>query len=36
VGGWVEEHLHRSREREDVIGCFQKGGKPKKGITFET
>ena len=23
VGGWVEEHPHRSRGREDVIGCFQ-------------
>jgi hypothetical protein len=22
VGGWVEEHPHRSRGREDVIGCF--------------
>jgi hypothetical protein len=30
VGGWVEEHTHRSRGREDVIGNFQKGGKPKK------
>ena len=35
VGGWVEEHPHRSRGREDVIGCFQEGGKPGKGITFE-
>ena len=33
--GWVEEHPHRSREREDVIRCFQEGGKPGKGITFE-
>jgi hypothetical protein len=22
VGAWVEELLHRSRGREDVIGCF--------------
>ena len=35
VGGWVEEHPHRSRGREDVIGCFQEGGKLGKGITFE-
>jgi hypothetical protein len=35
VGGWVEEHPHRSREREDVIGCFREGGKLGKGITFE-
>jgi hypothetical protein len=34
-GWWVEEHPHRSRGREDVIGCFQEGGKPGKGITFE-
>jgi hypothetical protein len=27
VGGWVEEHPPRSRERQDVIGCFQEGGK---------
>ena len=32
---WVEEHPHRSRGREDVIGCFQEGGKPGKGMTFE-
>jgi hypothetical protein len=32
----VEEHPHRSRRREDVIGCFQEGGKLGKGITFET
>ena len=32
---WVEEHPHRSRGREDVIGCFQEGEKPQKGITFE-
>jgi hypothetical protein len=35
VGGWVEEHPHRSRGREDGIGCFWEGGKPGKGITFE-
>jgi hypothetical protein len=36
VGGWVEEHPHRSRGREDGIGGFQEGvGKPGKGITFE-
>ena len=34
-GGWVEEHPHRSRGREDVIGCFQEGGKLGKDITFE-
>jgi hypothetical protein len=33
--GWVKEHPHRSRGREDVIGCFQEGGKPGKGMTFE-
>jgi hypothetical protein len=31
---WVEEHPHRSRGREDVIGCFLKGGKLGKGTTF--
>jgi hypothetical protein len=35
VGGWVEEHPHRSSGREDVIGGFCEGGKPGKGITFE-
>ena len=35
VGGWVEEHPHRSRGREDMIGCFQEGGKPGKRIIFE-
>jgi hypothetical protein len=35
MGGCVEEHLHRSRGREDVIGCFREGRKPGKGITFE-
>ena len=32
---WVKDHLHGSRGREDGIGCFQEGGKPGKGITFE-
>jgi hypothetical protein len=31
----VEEHSHRSRGRDDVIGCFREGGKLGKGITFE-
>jgi hypothetical protein len=35
VGGWVEEHPHRSRGREDGIGCFQEGEKLGKRITFE-
>lgn len=35
VGGWVEEHPHRSRGREGVIECFEEGGNPGKGITFE-
>jgi hypothetical protein len=35
VGGWVEEHPHSNRGREDVIGCFQEEGKLGKGITFE-
>jgi hypothetical protein len=35
VGGWVEEHPHRSRGREDVIGGFWEDGKQGKGITFE-
>ena len=35
LGGLVEEHPHRSREREDVIEGFQEGEKPGKGITFE-
>jgi hypothetical protein len=26
VDGWVEEHPHRSRGREDEIGRFQEGG----------
>ena len=36
VGVCVEEQPHRSRGREDVIGCFWEGGKLGKGITFET
>jgi hypothetical protein len=35
VSEWVEEHPHRSRGREDVIGYFREGGKLGKGITFE-
>ena len=35
VSGWVKEYPHRSRGREDGIGCFQEGGKLGKGITFE-
>ena len=35
VGGWVGAHSHRSRERGDGIGDFQRGGEPGKGITFE-
>jgi hypothetical protein len=35
VGGWVKEHPYRNRRREDVIGCFQEGGKLEKGLTFE-
>jgi hypothetical protein len=31
----MEEHPHRNRRRKDVIGVFQNGGKPGKGITFE-
>jgi hypothetical protein len=26
VGGWVEEHPHRSRGREDGIEGFREGG----------
>jgi hypothetical protein len=33
MGGWVEEHPHRSRGREDGIGGFM--GEPGKGKTFE-
>jgi hypothetical protein len=35
VGVWVEGHPHRSRGREDVIGCFWEEGKLGKGIIFE-
>jgi hypothetical protein len=35
VGGWVEEHPHRSRGREDMIGFSQERGELGKGITFE-
>jgi hypothetical protein len=34
-GGWVDEHPHRTRRKEDRIGDFQERGKPGKGITFE-
>ena len=32
VGGWVDEHPHRSSGREDGIGGFRGAG---KGLTFE-
>jgi hypothetical protein len=36
VGGWEEEHPHRSRRREGGIEVFwEVGGKPGKRITFE-
>jgi hypothetical protein len=36
VGGWVEEHPHRSRGREDGIGGFRGWvGGARKEITFE-
>jgi hypothetical protein len=35
VGGWVEEHPHRSREREYGIGIFWESRKPEKRIVFE-
>jgi hypothetical protein len=36
VGGWVEEHSHRSRGRKDGMGVSgTRGGGPGKGITFE-
>ena len=32
VGGWVGEGTPSEKQgREDVIGCFQEGGKPRKG-----
>jgi hypothetical protein len=34
VGEWVGEHMHRSREKGNVIMGFL-GGKPQKGITFK-
>jgi hypothetical protein len=34
VGEWVEEHPHRSRGREDMIGGVWEG-ELGKGITFE-
>ena len=35
VGGWVEEHPHRSKGSWKVIGVFWEGEKLEKGITFE-
>ena len=29
VGGWVVEHPHRSREREDGIRGFQRGNQER-------
>ena len=34
MGGWVEEHPHRSRGREDGMGSSGRG-EPGKGITFK-
>ena len=34
VGGWVEEHPHRSRGREDGMGVFREGENPVRGITL--
>jgi hypothetical protein len=31
VSEWVEENPHRSREREDEIGCFWEEGKGRRG-----
>ena len=33
VGGWVEEHPHRSRERENGIGGLG-GGETRKGANI--
>jgi hypothetical protein len=35
VGGWEEEHPHKSTVREDMKGYFLDRGKPGKEITFE-
>jgi hypothetical protein len=35
MGGWFEERPHRSRERENLIECFQEEGKLGERITFE-
>ena len=35
VDGWVEEHPHRSRARENGTEGFQEKRKPGKGITLE-
>ena len=29
VGGWVQEHPHRSREREDIIGALHRGNQER-------
>jgi hypothetical protein len=31
VGGWVVEHPHRSRGREEGIGSFWEGGNWERG-----
>jgi hypothetical protein len=31
VGGWVEEHPHRHREREDVMGVSGRKGNQERG-----
>jgi hypothetical protein len=31
VCGWVGECPHRSKGKEDEIGCFGEGGKPGNG-----
>jgi hypothetical protein len=35
VSGWVVEHPHRSRGREDGMGVSRRKDKPGKGITFK-
>ena len=35
MGGWVEEHPHRSRGRQNGLGYFREWGKLGKVITFE-
>jgi hypothetical protein len=29
VGGWVGEHAHRNREREDWRGAFRRGNRKR-------